>query len=313
MRLLRGIARALGAAPFGSTAQILATVHQAARAQSIDTPGSFYGHGTDMADRWLPDLSELTDMALQINMRMGGHTMSRHTSPVRSMTPPGRPSRSGRPQAPDTSGKRGGHPSWATLGCPCTSTVSGEPGEACCRTCKQGTPCASHYHPNPIGRQPHGRRVPGHADTPMTYPHCVSPGCPCTPTVNGEPGQPCCRTCRDGTPCAANFHTRFPGADSTAALPQAQVPLSTGYAQLQPTGVGQCNRHGSQQTVIDLSYDANEADSGGDLYDHLSEFPPPYAQHDIAVSQCQSAALPDPAAMEGHLWPTLWWLRSSSR
>ena len=53
MRLLRGIARA----PFGSTAQILAAVHVAARRHSIDTPGSYTGHDTDMADRWLPTLS----------------------------------------------------------------------------------------------------------------------------------------------------------------------------------------------------------------------------------------------------------------
>ena len=72
------------------------SVHQAARAQSIDTPGSYPGHDTAMADRWLPDVSELTDMALRINMRRGGHTVSRHMSPVRSVTPPGRPSRSGR-------------------------------------------------------------------------------------------------------------------------------------------------------------------------------------------------------------------------
>ena len=85
MRLLRGIARALGVAPFGSTAQILATVHQAARAQSIDTPGSYPGHDTDMADRWLPDVSALHDMALQINMRRGGHTVSRHMSPTANM------------------------------------------------------------------------------------------------------------------------------------------------------------------------------------------------------------------------------------
>ena len=69
MRLLRGIARALGVPPFGSTAQILATVHRAAREQSIHTPGSLPGHDTDMADRWLPNVSELTDMAVQINIR----------------------------------------------------------------------------------------------------------------------------------------------------------------------------------------------------------------------------------------------------
>ena len=90
-RLLRDIVRAPGAALLGSTA----------RAYSIDTPGSLPGHDTDivdMADRWLPGLSELTDMALQINMRMGGHTVSRSMSPIHSVTPPAGVSCSGRPQ-----------------------------------------------------------------------------------------------------------------------------------------------------------------------------------------------------------------------
>ena len=63
---------------------------------------------------------------------------------------------------------------------------------------------------------------------------------------------------------------------------------------MQPTGVGQRNRHGPQQTIIDLSHDADEAEADGDLYDHLSDFPPPYAHHDIALSQCQPATLTDP-------------------
>jgi hypothetical protein len=171
MRLLRGIARALGVAPFGSTAQLLAAIHQAARAHSIDTPGSYPGHDTDMADRWFPDMSALHDMALQINMRRGGHTVSRHMSPIRSVTPPGRPSRSGRPQVPDTSGMREAHPSCATPGCPCTSSYNGAPGEACCRTCSKGTPCASNYHPSPLGGRPQMRRVPGRSDAPVTMTH----------------------------------------------------------------------------------------------------------------------------------------------
>ena len=101
MHLLRGIARALGAAPFGSTAQILATVHSAARQHSIDTPGSLPGHDTDMADRWLPDLSDLTDMALQINMRMGAHQVVRSLSPIQ---------------------QTGDHPRCVRPGCPCPST-----------------------------------------------------------------------------------------------------------------------------------------------------------------------------------------------
>ena len=53
----------------------------------------------------------------------------------------------------------------------------------------------------------------------------------------------------------------------------------------------------TQQTIVDLSHDADEAESDGNLYDHLSEFPPPYAQRDIAVPQSQLAALTDPDRM----------------
>ena len=128
MRLLRGIARALGAAPFGSTAQLLAAVHVASRQHSIDTPGSYPGHDTDMADRWLPTLSDLTDMALQINMRMGAHHVSRSLSPIRSVTPQGWPSRRNRPPADaadaPTAGFKTGyqsteHPRCVRGDCPC--------------------------------------------------------------------------------------------------------------------------------------------------------------------------------------------------
>ena len=94
-QLLRGITRSLGVALFGSTAQILAIVHQAAQAQSIDTHGSFPGHDTDMTDRWPPGMFELTDMALQSTMRKWGDTVSGHMSPISSVTSPGRPSCSG--------------------------------------------------------------------------------------------------------------------------------------------------------------------------------------------------------------------------
>ena len=58
--------------------------------------------------------------------------------------------------------------------------------------------------------------------------------------------------------------------------------------------MGQRSRYVSQQTIIDISHGADKADSDGDLYDRLSEFPTPYAQHDIVVSQYQPAALTDP-------------------
>ena len=157
MRLLRGIARALGAAPFGSTAQILAAVHVAARRHSIDTPGSYPGHDTDMADRWLPDLSDLTDMALQINMRMGAHHVSRSLSPIRSVTPPGGTSRRSRLSADTptevckpTGQQTDEHPSCVRPGCPCPSTWNGKAGEHCCRSCRRGKRCAETYHPHPM-------------------------------------------------------------------------------------------------------------------------------------------------------------------
>ena len=87
----------------------------------------------------------------------------------------------------------------------------------------------------------------------------------------------------------------FPGSDSATALPQAQAAtFSTGYTLLQPTGVAQRDRYMSHQTIIDLSHEADEAESDGDLYDHLNDFPPHYAQHDIAVPQSELAALTDP-------------------
>ena len=155
MRLLRGIARALGVQPFGSTRHILINVHLAARRLQFDTPGSIPGHDTDIPDRWLPTLSELQDMALHINMRYGTHTTSRCLSPIRSRTPPGGRHRPHRPAVPqDTAaGKGPPHmqgPHCATPGCPCTSTYSGQPGEACCRTCSRGTPCKANYHERPM-------------------------------------------------------------------------------------------------------------------------------------------------------------------
>jgi hypothetical protein len=345
MRLLRGIARALGAAPFGSTAQLLAAVHVASRRHSIDTPGSYPGHDTDMADRWLPTLSDLTDMALQINMRMGAHHVSRSLSPIQSATPQGWPSRRNRPPAdmadahtqgfktdyqsadhprcvrsdcPCTStwnGEAGEHccrtcrhqgrcsdnyhphpiqpspgdtaqPACVRPGCPCPSTWNGRAGEHCCRACQRGKPCAEPYHPLPMQHgQPHGRpyQVGQHrAKRPsaqLTYPHCATPGCPCTSTFNGEPGHPCCRTCRDGTPCVANFHTRpFPEADRHSTLPQGQAAAAAAGTLM-------------QQTVIDLSHDADVDDDDGDMYDMLAMYPPPYASHDIVEHRSEPSAL----------------------
>ena len=110
MRMLRGIARALGVQPFGSTRHILINVHLAARRLQFDTPGSIPGHDTDIADRWLPTLSELRDMAMHINMKYGPHTTGRCLSPTRSRTPPGGRHRPHRPDAPADVGEGKGSP-----------------------------------------------------------------------------------------------------------------------------------------------------------------------------------------------------------
>ena len=134
--------------------------------------------------------------------------------------------------------------------------------------------------------QPHGRpfQVGQHRSnrphTQRAYPRCVTPGCPCTSTFNGEPGHPCCRTCRDGTPCVANFHTRpFPEADRHSTLPQAQAAIAASGANM------------PQQTIIDLSHNADIDDSDGDLYDLMAEYPPPYAPHDIVEHRSELPVL----------------------
>ena len=285
MRLLRGVAtvaRVLGVQPFGTTQHILINVHMAARRLQFDTPGSIPGHDTDIADRWVPTLSELTDMAMHINMRYGPHATSRCLSPIRSRTPPGGRHRPRRPDAPADTGEgkelpRVRRPHCAMRGCPCTSTFNGQPGEACCRTCRRGTPCAANYHERPLMQT--GRLNRSCPQDGLTYPHCATPGCPCTSTFNGQPWEVCCRTCRQGAPCAANFHTRpFPNTDQHSSLPHMQAAA---------THAG----HGSQ-LPIDLSDEADMTYNDGDMYDLHGNTPPPYAQHDYSVvTQSERVAL----------------------
>ena len=46
-----------------------------------------------------------------------------------------------------------------------------------------------------------------------------------------------------------------------------------------------------QQTVIDLSHDADVDDDDGDMYDMLAMYPPPYASHDIVEHRSEPSAL----------------------
>ena len=46
-----------------------------------------------------------------------------------------------------------------------------------------------------------------------------------------------------------------------------------------------------QQTIIDLSHDADIDDSDGDLYGMFSDYAPPYAPHDIVGHRSELPAL----------------------
>ena len=75
-------------------------------------------------------------------------------------------------------------------------------------------------------------------------------------------------------------------------MPQAQAALAvTETNVLQPTNVGHRNRRVPQQTILDLSHDADIDDSDGDLYDMMADYPPPYAPHDIVEHQSELPAL----------------------
>ena len=138
LRLLRGIARAVGVPPFGSVTVLLSNVDTAARALNIDMPRSFGGHGQG-ANVWMPDLSQLTDMAVQINLRAGAPAVNRAMSPITSVLQQGRARGHGsRPSTDSTLNSKGSAlptltdpPHCVSAGCPCysTATYNGEPGE----------------------------------------------------------------------------------------------------------------------------------------------------------------------------------------
>ena len=51
------------------------------------------------------------------------------------------------------------------------------------------------------------------------YSPCVHPQCPCPASWNGRPGEHCCLTCRDGTPCVTACHQQpFVGGFSSSTL-----------------------------------------------------------------------------------------------
>ena len=65
----------------------------------------------------------------------------------------------------------------------------------------------AHQQRRACGGRPSTDTLKGSALPPLIDPpHCVSAGCPCTATYNGEQGEHCCLTCRRGKPCDANYH-----------------------------------------------------------------------------------------------------------
>jgi hypothetical protein len=68
--------------------------------------------------------------------------------------------------------------------------------------------------------------VPVPVQVQVGFPRCSTPGCPCTSTFNGQPGNACCRTCSRGKPCVRNFHPT-PSQLQVPMPVQAPVPVQT--------------------------------------------------------------------------------------
>ena len=88
----------------------------------------------------------------------------------------------------------GGHPC-ATPGCRCGS-FNGLPAEACCKTCRDGAPCAELWHP-PVK----GQRCARDDEDSM----CITPGCECV-SFDGTPGRACSDHCAEHGACAKPYH-----------------------------------------------------------------------------------------------------------
>ena len=284
MRLLRGIARAVGVPPFGSVTALLSNVYVAARALNIEMHRSFGGHGQG-ANVWLPDLSQLQDLAIHINMRAGAPTVNRAMSPI---TPAHqqRRARGGRPSTDTLKGSAlpplTDPPHCVSAGCPCTATYNGEPGEHCCLTCRRGKPCEANYHQHPTRPTTGG------------VPHCATAGCPCPSTWNGQPGEACCRTCQRGKPCAQPYHPSrmIPGQ------PHGQWPHPPVLPDEDNMDTAGEEPQGAVPFTIDLSTEAD--DDEGDLYElYGAQIPPPYAQYET-YGQQQPVSTPLVAINHSH-------------
>lgn len=102
----------------------------------------------------------------------------------------------------------------ARFECSCTKTWNDKPGEYCCITCRNGTPCAFPRHissavfvhvpcfPTQFVPSPF---VPSRDIPAKNQNGCISPNCPCPSRAFGF--DYCCKTCAIGTPCSTPRHT----------------------------------------------------------------------------------------------------------
>ena len=112
----------------------------------------------------------------------------------------------------------------ARPGCACVS-FDGHAGHFCCRTCR-GTPTAPGracgpprdggvaVHPRPscapaTPAVPHeGAEGDPPASAPFGFARCARAECRCSASFDGQPGNFCCITCRDGVPCDGDYHPK---------------------------------------------------------------------------------------------------------
>ena len=112
----------------------------------------------------------------------------------------------------------------ARPGCACVS-FDGQAGHFCCRTCR-GTPAVPGraccpprdggiaVHPRPscapaTPAVPHeGAEGDPPASAPFGFARCARDECRCSASFDGEPGNFCCITCRDGVPCDGDYHPK---------------------------------------------------------------------------------------------------------
>jgi hypothetical protein len=161
----------------------------------------------------------------------------------------------------------------ATPGCPCDS-FDGRAATACTASCKEAGPCRHRTHvflppsvpvaqasvPPPSVSLP----VPAHAAAtrptlrqpsaavpppPVPYPsvaarsggariaQCANLRCPCD-SFNGQYGEYCCRTCRQGAACANRIHVLTTGGVTAPPIPPPPAAASFANAAAAPRSSG---------------------------------------------------------------------------